>query len=116
MLDCSCDISYSDWYYLPPTDFESLDRKRRVRCYSCEQLIDLNADCLRFERFRDPVNEIEERICGDEVMLADKFVCRQCGEIFLNLTSIGYCLMLGYDFRDYLEDYWDITGFKPEVT
>lgn len=66
---------------------------------------------MAFERYRSPLSDIEERIQGDEVSLADWYLCESCGEIFLNLNAIGYCYYLGDDIRENLKEYWDLTGF-----
>ena len=118
-LSCTCDYCGFAWYYysldLNTVDFESLDSKRRKRCESCNEFIEIGADCLSFQRFREPRCYYEEERFGDEVPLADKFLCSKCGEIWLNLTAIGYCLCLGDDMRESLREYWELTGFKPET-
>ena len=112
-LSCSCGSGdFERWYY-PPEDFDNLKANRRQRCYSCGKLIDLGSDCLIFERQRSPYTYIEEKIYGDEVPLANKYMCGPCGEIFLNLTAIGYCINIGGHMKEELREYWDITGFQP---
>ena len=88
---------------------------RRKRCVSCRNLIDVGTPCLQFECFRDPYNDIEERIWGTEVQTADKYMCEKCGEIFLNLEAVGYCINLGDDMNDLLKEYWELTDFNPKV-
>ena len=112
MLSCSCDYEF-EWYYYIPDDFTKFKATRRKRCVSCNILINTGADCLEFECYRDPYNDIEEKIYGDEVPIACKYLCDKCAEIFLNLTDIGYCVSLGDTLKEDLADYWDITGFKP---
>ena len=111
MLSCSCDYDY-DWYYYPVDNFTKFELKRRKRCESCRKLINKGEDCLEFECFRDPNSDIEERIYGDEVPLACQYLCEKCGEIYLNLTDLGYCLSFDQPMEEYLKDYWEITGFK----
>ena len=113
MLSCSCDTDYMEWYYYPPGDFITFDKSRRKRCCSCQTLIDIGSLCLKFDRHRSPLSDIEERILGEEVGLASHFMCDVCGEIFLNLNALGYCINLGPHMKEYLEDYWNLTGFKP---
>ena len=115
MLSCSCDIEDCEFWYEPPDDFKKLEAKRRKRCCSCNNLIDIGSLCLNFPRFRDSLTDIEERIWGDTVQLADWHMCEECGEIFLNLQDLGYCLYLGGPIREDLEDYWDLTGFIPNI-
>lgn len=114
MLSCSCDIDGYGWYYNPPDDFKTFTAKRRKRCCSCFKLIGQGESCLEFDRFRDPLTDIEERICGDEVYLASWYMCEWCGEMFLNLGAVGYCHYLGDSMKETMEDYWDLTEFKPK--
>lgn len=114
MLSCSCDYDGDGWYYIQACDFETFARKKRKRCCSCHQLIDIGARCVVFDRYRPPVSDIEERICGDEVELASWFMCEWCGEMYFNLESLGYCIFLGDSMKENLQEYWDMTGFKPK--
>lgn len=112
-LSCSCPTDGCDWYYWPPKDFINFPHKRRKRCISCTKLIDNNAPCAEFDRWRSSYTYIEERIYGDEVPLAPVYACQECAEIFFNLTDIGYCINLGYNLHEVLEEYWELTGFSP---
>ena len=113
MLSCSCDYE-SEWYYYPTDDFINFECLRRKRCVSCRVLIDHFTPCLEFECFRDPYNDIEERIWGTEVQIASRFMCEKCGEIYLNLDALGYCHNLETNIQEDLKDYWDLTGFAPK--
>jgi predicted RNA-binding Zn-ribbon protein involved in translation (DUF1610 family) len=110
MISCSCNDDY-EWWYQPPDDFSTFDSTRRKRCVSCNDLIDIGTDCIKLECFRDPHNDIEERIWGSEVQLANKYLCEKCGEIFLNLGSLGYCVSVD-NLQEDLAEYWELTGFK----
>jgi len=113
VLSCTCGDQY-EWYYIPPDDFGQLsNRKRRPRCVSCNALIDMGADCLEFESYREPRSYYEECRFGSEVPMASRYLCESCGEIFLNLSSLGYCIALGDCMKDLLKDYWELTGFTP---
>jgi len=106
-LSCSCGGDY-DWYYNAPEDFIKFKPKRRKRCCSCGELINIGSDCLEFDRYK--ISEY-----GDEIYLASKFMCEKCGEIFLNLSDLGYCLTIGiYSMQECLEEYWELTGFEPK--
>ena len=94
-----------------PSDFITFTKNRRKRCVSCKELIDIGEPCLEFDRYRMPLNDIEEAICGDEVQQACEYLCEHCGEMFLNLSSLGYCYELGDPLAKMLEEYWDLTGF-----
>ncbi len=116
MLSCSCSEDDYSWFYFMPNDFVCLDTKRRRRCCSCRNLIDLKSLCLKIERYRDPKTFVEDKIYEDvgEVPISPYWLCESCGEIFLNLTEIGYCLDLGIDLRKYLQEYHEISGFKQK--
>lgn len=113
MLSCSCVYDDGEWWYYPPDDFIVFTRKRRKRCCSCNELINIGDQCVSFERARNTYSVIEERIWGDEVQLAYWYMCEWCGEMYFNLEALGYCICLGDSMKENLEDYWDITGFKP---
>jgi len=111
-MSLTCDCGYfSDYWYIPDKDFKPLATKRRRRCCSCHSLIDVGADSIMLDRYRCPVNDIEERIYGDEVPLAPRFLCARCGEIYLNLDALGYCYYLGDSLEENLKEYWQLTGF-----
>lgn len=116
MLTCSCDFELEEpgqWQFYCPTDFSVFQAKRRKRCCSCKALIDIGAPCLRFDRERLPCTEIEEKIEGDLIEMAPLWMCEQCGEIYLNLSDIGYCLDITKRMSEYLKDYWEITEYIP---
>ena len=87
MLSCTCDFDYDSWYEMAPDDFVKFNRKRRNRCISCNVLIDIGQDCLEFAMWRIPYSWVEEKIYGDCVPIANRYMCEKCGEIFLNLTA-----------------------------
>jgi hypothetical protein len=114
MLSCNCDFDTDDWWYDPPSDFTIYDKWVGKVCCSCHKSIIRFGDlCIAFNRFRNSWSDIEEKIWGDTVQLADWYLCESCGEIYLNLDSLGYCYLLGEDITDNLRDYWDITNFNP---
>lgn len=115
MLSCSCDDWDGDgWAWEHPIDFEPLETSKRKRGCSCKKLIGIGADCLEFERFRYPKNDIEDRIYGEqaEIYLASWYMCDKCGEIYLNLDALGYCISIEIPMREYLAAYHEVTGFK----
>lgn len=111
MLSCSCSDDL-DWWYHPPNDFVKFNATRNKRCVSCKQFVGFYADCLEFSCFRKPYSFIEECIYGDEVQLANQYLCESCGEIFLNLEALGYCMNLGDNLKEDLKEYWQLTGFN----
>lgn len=114
MISCSCDYEPDgpgEWWFYPPDDFVKFDLTRRRRCCSCERLINRGEDCLRLGRERNPWNDIEAKIKGDQIKIAPLWMCDECGEIFLNLTAVGYCVSIG-PMSEALAEYHEITGFK----
>lgn len=98
-LSCSC----SKWdgegeVYVSDDDLTILDNgKYRKKCQSCEVKIKQGEQVLEFKRGRGIETDIEERIYGQEMKpLAPVYHCAKCGEIYLNLASLGYC----QDYKD----------------
>lgn len=91
-----------------------MDTRRARRCSSCRAKINAGDECLKFKRERCVRGDIEERIYGDYVPLAPIYICEECGEIWLNLTDIGYCLAPDKDMRDAMREYHYMTGFDPK--
>jgi len=113
MLTCDCGFDFEYWYF-PDDDFTIYNKNRWKRCHSCKEFITNGNLCLRFTNFRESSDDIEERIYPDGVPLADCFMCERCGEIFLNLEALEYCINIAEPMQELLEEYWEITGFKPE--
>lgn len=114
-ISCGCDFDkddYDSWYY-NPSDFSALSTTTRRRCKSCKDLIDIGSVVVEFENFRHPTDEIEERCKGDEIQTASFFMCEKCGEIFLNLAALGFCMDVCFSsMQECLADYHKMTGFK----
>jgi hypothetical protein len=113
MLSCSCYIDNPEWWYYAAEDFTILQTNRRKRCCSCSKLIDIGSSCVELKRARHALTEVEEDICGYEVPLASWWLCEWCGEMYLNLSELGYCYYAGDDLREDLKEYWEMTGFDP---
>lgn len=116
-LSCSChDWDGDGWFWTCTNDFSVFKERRRKRCVSCKELIDIGAECVAFPRFRGPQTDIEERIFGEdgEIELATWYMCEKCGEQYLNLSALGYCVDLERDnMLDLLKEYHEMTGFQP---
>ena len=115
-LSCTCfewDGEGFAWY--APNDFTRLHVARRKRCCSCNKLIDLDSEVLKFNRIRYPISDVEEKIYGEdgEIPMAPWYMCEGCGEIFLNLDELGYCIDIELDsMPELLKDYHEMTGFR----
>ena len=120
MLSCSCpDISDYDsdgWFYYPPNDFSVLNTLKRKRCISCKRLINIGSLVIEFTRARYARNDVEERRYGDgnDIPLASYFMCEKCGEIYLNLSDIGYCLDISESMQAQMDEYHKLSGFNKE--
>lgn len=114
MLFCEYDDEFADWFYMSPADFSILDTSRRKRCCSCKTLIEKNAVVLKFKRFRYFRTEIEEKIYGDsEIGIAAWYMCEPCGDQYMNLSSLGFCIDLEENMFDLLKEYQERA--KEEV-
>jgi len=115
-LSCSCyEYDGEGVFWYPPDWFVNLTTKRRKRCLSCNSLINLNTPCLEFPYYSGCKDDIEYRIHGDvEIRRGTYRLCESCGEIYLNLSSIGYCLDISNSMVEYLKEYHELTGFKKE--
>ena len=94
-------------------NFSKLSSSRSKRCCSCKILINPGKTCIELSRFRWPKSEIEIKIFGEgsELKIASWYLCEQCGEHFLNLTSIGFCYRAGENIMEMLKEYQEMTGF-----
>jgi len=69
---------------------------------------------LEFTRETACVYDVEVDIYGDTKPIASMYLCPECGEIWLNLTDVGYCIPPDDDMKICLQEYHQITGFNPE--
>ena len=123
-LSCSCDydgydFEPGDWQYFfcdNDLDFETFKEFRGKRCKSCGKLISYGDTCVRFGRYRYPYSTVEAKIEHDdeffemnyppEIKMADHFQCESCGEIYLNLTELGFdCISPAENMPELLEEY-----------
>lgn len=129
-LSCSCDYDYDfepgDWCYdhSAELDFVQLDAGRAQKCCSCGKLIRVGEICIKYSRYRYPYDDIESRIkcscdlddvfCDEPtIRIADHYHCEWCGEMYLNLTALGYeCLWPGENMRGALAEYHELSGFR----
>lgn len=126
-LSCSCDYDfhyepdYGSWevdWQSTDLDFVKLATKKRKRCVSCGCLIDIGSLVIKYKCLRYPHNEVEEKITGcildDEPHLpkAPIYHCEKCGEIYLNLTEVGFeCLYPTENMPDMLKEF--ISTYDP---
>lgn len=123
-LSCECDWDFGyepepgqwqfDYYTGTELDFKLFKHWRAKRCISCDNLIYMDNICLEFARVRQPYTEVEARFHGidwEELMdptikMASVYHCEKCGEIYLNLDSVGFkCIDPGESMQKLLEQY-----------
>lgn len=108
MLSCSYDDDNYSWFFEIPSGFSTLQTSRRKRCCSCNNLINKNATVLPFNRYRQFQTEIEQRIYGDsEINIATFYMCEPCGDQYLNLSELGFCIDITENMFDLLKEYQD---------
>lgn len=112
-LSCSCgdfDPFEVSWYWYGPDNYTTFNRKRRVRCSSCNELINIGSACTKFPRYRVTHNDIEERIHGEEIQLAPYFMCEKCSDLWFSLDELGFCCGPDESMADMVEEYVDLYG------
>ena len=110
MLSCNYD-SYK-WCYDIPDGFTFYKGLIGKRCCICGKMVNFGDICVKFTRYREISSDIEERIYGDDFPLAPYYMCEKCGEIYLNLSVLGFCLNIEESMTEALKNYWDLMGFK----
>lgn len=113
-LSCDCDYDgEADWYW-NGMHFKPLPTKRSKRCRSCKTVIKPGTLSLSLGRYRSPRSDMEERIYGDEVPLADWWLCEPCGDIYASLVELGYCLDPEESMVVQLGEYHEIHGIASK--
>ena len=127
-LSCSCNEWDGDgWYWVlaektiargdgnVPREVEyffPLESARAKRCCSCGEKIHPGALALRFNRWRGATAFEYDRLGWEEVKIAPWFMCESCGEIFLNLDNVGYCIDISDFMPHLLEEHREIHGIE----
>lgn len=106
-LSCSChEYDGEGWFYYRPSDYSVLSTKRGRKCCSCGGRIAVGDTVLAFDRARGARYEIEERIYGGtDIPLATWFMCESCGDQYLNLTELGFCITIPANMMEMLAQY-----------
>jgi hypothetical protein len=109
-LSCGCDEDSCTWFFFPPKDYTSAHViGRRHRC-TCGDLIDHGSTCLKFDIFRYPTSDIEERIYGDEVPLAARWLCERCADLYFSFVELGFdCVNPEENMLELIAEYADLT-------
>ena len=112
-LSCGCDGEDFEWFFYTPEDYTKFSMTgRRKRC-SCGDLIDHGAVCVEFKCFRNPSNDIEERIYGDggEIHMASEWLCERCGDLYFSFVELGYeCVTPEENMMELSKEYAELNG------
>ena len=118
-ISCTCDIDDAAWYYEVNDHPIILDTRRSRKCVSCRARIAVGNTAYRISRYRPPRSDIEDRIYGDEVPMADWFFCPSCHAIYQSLDKVNVCVDLGQDdLREALQEFNQLyapKGFSLKV-
>lgn len=109
-LSCWCgDDENWTWFYQRPSGYTAYPILRRRKRCSCGVLIKPVEQAALFECSRLPVSDIEERIYGEgeEVPIADKWLCECCADLYFSFVELGYCVGLDENMLELAEEYAD---------
>ena len=107
-LSCSCgDSDDWAWTYQPPVRYTTFPILRRRKRCSCGDLIKPGEQVAMFECSRPPRSDIEERIYGEEVPIADKWLCERCSDLYFSFAELGYCVGPDENMLELVEEYAD---------
>lgn len=113
-LTCGCD-DYPEpgmviWY--DPEGYTTLQTKRRQRCCSCGDVIEIGATVGVTQRYKVPETEIECRIYGEdgEIPRASKYMCEECTDLLLSLREVGFCVYAGENQKELLKEYQQLKA------
>lgn len=117
-LTCDCDYDGDFAWYYGNGNFGTLTTKRSRKCRSCSKRISVGEPVMEFDRWRQPENDIEERIYGDdgEMPLASYYLCEPCSDLYSSLEELGYCVSPDEDQRALVKEYAELhRQAKPPV-
>lgn len=111
-FDYDRDWHDSERFFYPPDNYSILATKRRRRCCSCNYLIDVGSEVLKFERGRFIRSDIEENIYGhlELVPLASWYMCKECGDLYYYLDGLGFCFYLPESMKSLVQKYRDMDN------
>lgn len=99
-LSCECSNEY-EFMYHHPDDYSISDN--HTKCCSCNKTIIAGSLLTCFECFETDDD-------GDEIIMPDLFMCEKCSDIFYSLYELGFCISLGENMLDLLDEYHNEYG------
>ena len=107
-LSCDCGFDDYEWMYTPESDYSTLQTSRRKRCESCNQLINIGSIVLTLNCHRSTRSDIEEDIYGDEVPMANRYLCEECADLYFSLTALDFCITFdGTPLKQQVKEYYE---------
>jgi len=112
MLSCGCDFEGDldlPFYYIP-NDFQTCKSFKKVRCVSCKKPLKRFDLSVKFSWFLLKGADYDD----DYKINGVDYMCEDCGEKYLNLTALDFCIQVGpgISMDDYMAEYHEITGFN----
>jgi hypothetical protein len=95
-LSCFCDEDSFDYYAHPEKNFK-ISAKKAV-CHSCKKTIEAGEFILVFGTWT--IDESGDEIYGDDLVF-----CEKCGEYYLNLEDLGFCVNLEDNMIELVTEY-----------
>ena len=120
-LFCETDGDHddADWWWYQPAEEAPLATKRSRKCCSCGAKVSVGDTARKVRRYRPPTEFEETRgIAGDEVPMADWYLCETCGDLADSLSELGFCYTLGdgESLKQQLKEYRDAEQEDKERT
>jgi hypothetical protein len=108
-LSCNCDWEPEPGsrVYYEEDDYTIFCGKRRKRCASCNEMVDIGDTCILAKTVKIPETDVEVNIYGEdgEVPLADTLLCERCADIYLSLRELGFCVLPVENMLDLIKEY-----------
>lgn len=109
-LSCDCDFDGGAdvaYWWSSSFDFITLQTKRSRKCKSCGCFIKPGAEVVEFTRWRNPKDDVETRIWGEdgEISLASWFMCETCGGLAMAVQDTGMCFSIDENVKDQIAEY-----------
>ena len=99
-LSCECNADDYEYNYLPPEDYDTA--AQASRCVSCLARIHAGATIATFELVTYDDN-------GEEQYGETEHMCEVCADLYFSLEELGFCINLGDDMRELVEEYAEMV-------
>lgn len=113
-ISCTCDIDGgdgADWYWQPSSAPKPLETIRSRKCCSCKTKLKPGDMAQVLYRWREPGNDIEERIHGGEVPMTAWHRCPYCTALTEIVENHGACYAVDRNIQNQLIEH--ITDGEP---